>query len=537
MQDEGLIEGKYQVIQKIKEGGMGAIYKVRHIHLDEIRVIKVMVSQIEQNADAKRRFFQEAKLATSLKHPNIAALYDFAEDRNGNFFMVMEFIEGVNLLEFLSTSGALPLGVALELSVQALSALGFLHSRGIVHRDVSPDNFMVTTGPRGELLVKLIDLGVAKQSSAEGGTVTGMFIGKLKYGSPEQYGQLERGQVIDGRSDLYSFGCVLYLMVTGRFPYEVESAHGYVMKHLAAPPLPFEETDPAGRVPERLRAVILKALEKDRERRFSSASELAEALVAIRSSWTETGAAGFVPLVPSAGTAAPASGLSDVQRLVAQAFGPTPSPTGVVAAGTPPDLSTERIPKSLQTRPATPIPGPPAQAERSVHETPPPLPVPRPQLQPKPKAGASKVPIFVGASLAVVVLGVGGLFLVRKREVAPTLAAATTPVAAPATGQPAPAPPSTVPPAAAPKGTVLLTAAPWGDLVSLENEATKEKVDVGGASTPLRLELDPGPYLARLSWKETPIEIRFQVRSGETTSAHGEAPGFSVEAVLERIGR
>ena len=569
MQDEGLIEGKYQVIRKIKEGGMGAIYKVRHVHLDEIRVVKVMRPQIEQDADARRRFFQEAKLATSLKHPNVAALYDFAEDKSGNFFMVMEFIDGVNLSEYLQ-AGIPPLPVTVELSVQALSALGFLHSRGIVHRDVSPDNFMVTTGPDGGPLVKLIDLGVAKQTGVEGGTMAGMFIGKLKYGSPEQFGRLEPGEAIDGRSDLYSFGCILYLMATGQFPYDVETAHGYVSRHLATPPRPFEETDPDGRVPEELRRIILKALEKDRTSRWATAEEFAGALAALPASWRGASLdASFVaPGIGSPGTtptpSSASSGLSDMQRMVAQAFGVSPTPThggpsgrrlqgAPGAARIPTPLPSGSGPARWAGSPPTLVAGGDQAAPTVVDGSRGPqartgsqaLPAETARLTPAPRgtpaagvprpaapaARESRVPLLAVLALAFLVLSGGGiaLWLGRAKGARP----APGPISAPVS----PEAPATGAPAGVGSGTVLLTAAPWGELVSLVNETTGEKVDVSGATTPVRLQLAPGSYVAKLAWRERSFDVRFLVRRSEVVFAHGEAPGFDVESALSGAPR
>jgi serine/threonine protein kinase len=204
-----LIEGKYEILGKIREGGMGAIYKVRHRLLDEVRVIKVMRPQVLKNEDLKKRFVDEAKTATRLKHPNICTIHDFALDDDGTAYLVMEFIDGVTLAELGMTPTPIP--VTLEITTQALQALGYLHRRNVIHRDIAPDNLMLTTDEEGRPLVKLIDLGIAKALDRPGEmTSTGVFLGKLKYASPEQYGALPPGEKIDGRSDLYCLGVVIY---------------------------------------------------------------------------------------------------------------------------------------------------------------------------------------------------------------------------------------------------------------------------------------------------------------------------------------
>ncbi|HEY6051044.1 MAG TPA: serine/threonine-protein kinase, partial [Thermoanaerobaculia bacterium] len=216
-----LIEGKYEILGKLREGGMGAIYKVRHRLLDEIRVIKVMRPQILSNEEMKRRFVEEARTATKLKHPNICTIYDFALDEDGTAYLVMEFIDGVTLADLFRTPDPPGLPVTLEVAHQALLALGYLHRRNVVHRDVAPDNLMLTSDEEGRPLIKLIDLGIAKALDSKSGdmTSTGVFLGKLKYASPEQYGALAPGEKIDGRSDLYCLGVVVYELLTGKRPF------------------------------------------------------------------------------------------------------------------------------------------------------------------------------------------------------------------------------------------------------------------------------------------------------------------------------
>ena len=278
-----LIEGKYEILAKIKEGGMGTIYKVRHRLLDEVRVVKVMRPQIGADPELSRRFTQEAKTATRLKHPNIGAILDFALDSDGMAYIVMEYIDGVNLTELLVASGPPGLPLTLEIAHQTLLALGFLHRKNVVHRDVAPDNLMLTRNEDGAPQVKLIDLGIAKPlDKTIDLTSTGVFLGKLKYSSPEQLGGLEEGEALDGRSDLYSFGVVLYELLTGQLPFPGESPRDLFAAHLFKPPIPFSVTDPQGRVPESVRAAVLKAIDKDRRRRFSSAEDFDREIIRLR---------------------------------------------------------------------------------------------------------------------------------------------------------------------------------------------------------------------------------------------------------------
>ena len=262
------IDGKYEILGKLREGGMGAIYKVRHRLLDEVRVVKVIRSSQAEAGEAADRFLREARAAIKLRHPNVAMLHDFAVADDGQAFIVMEYIDGWNLLEVLSGYGPPPISLTIEIARQSLKALGYLHRHKIVHRDVSPDNLMLSRDVDGHPLVKLIDLGIAKAMEGQGGlTTTGVFLGKPRYGSPERFS----GEGFDERSDLYSFGVVLYELLTGRAPISGNDPASLMAGHLFRPPLGFAETDPEGRVPAELRALLLKALAKKPEDRIGSA--------------------------------------------------------------------------------------------------------------------------------------------------------------------------------------------------------------------------------------------------------------------------
>ena len=271
------LQGKYEILEKLREGGMGAIYKVRHLLLDEIRVIKVLRPQLRSDDRLRERFLREARTAIRVRHPNIAQLYDCVIDDEHNAFIVMEFIEGITFQEMLAAVGPPPLGLALELAMQSLAALGTIHRKGIIHRDISPDNIMFCADDEGEPVVKLIDLGIAKVLKGDGGlTETGTFLGKVRYASPEHF--TGDGQGVDERSDLYSFGVVLYELVTGQRPFTGNDVASLIAAHLFRGPLDFLETDPEGRVPDTVRGAILTALAKEPQQRFQTASQFRGAL-------------------------------------------------------------------------------------------------------------------------------------------------------------------------------------------------------------------------------------------------------------------
>ena len=279
------IEGKYEILGKIREGGMGAVYKVRHRLLDEVRVVKVVRPQSEGKSAAAERFLHEAKVAIRLRHPNVAVLHDFAVDDQGTAFIVMEHIDGWSLLEVLQGYGPPPLSLTLEVARQALRALAYLHRQQIVHRDISPDNLMLCRDGEGQPLVKLIDLGIAKAVGASGGlTTTGVFLGKPRYASPEQF----EGRGIGPQSDLYSFAVVLYELLTGRCPVHGQDAPSFMAGHLLRPPMAFEEVDPRGAVPADLRAVILQALAKKPQERMPGAEEFVRSIARVQTRYPLT---------------------------------------------------------------------------------------------------------------------------------------------------------------------------------------------------------------------------------------------------------
>jgi len=272
------IDPKYEVLKKLREGGMGAIYLVRHRLLDELRVIKVLRSQLTADEDLKQRFLREARIAIQLRHPNVAQLYDFSIDDEGTAYIVLEYIDGITLEEYARQPEARHLPLTLAIAQQGLRALGYLHRKGFVHRDIAPDNLMLTKDVDGEPLVKLIDLGIVKILKGEGkGTATSLYLGKPKYSSPEQL----VSQDIDARSDLYSFGVLLYELVTGVYPIHGHDLPSLITGHLHREPIGFDVSDPGGTVPEALRQLVLRALAKRPEDRFASAEEFSKLLAEV----------------------------------------------------------------------------------------------------------------------------------------------------------------------------------------------------------------------------------------------------------------
>ncbi len=268
--------GDYQVVRTLGAGGMGEVYQVRHLISERVEAMKVLLPNLESNAELADRFLREIKVQASLSHPNIAALYTAVKHGN-QLLMLMEFVEGESIEQKLR-GGPMTPEAGVRYMAQVLDALAYAHSRGVVHRDIKPANILVT--PEGQ--VKLMDFGIARMKQDRKLTSTGQTLGSLFYMSPEQI----RGEDLDARSDLYSTGVTLYEAVTGKRPFDGTSEYSVMAAHLQQTPVPPIQVDP--RVPRRLNELILTAIAKERESRFQKAETFAAEL---RSCLTEAPAA------------------------------------------------------------------------------------------------------------------------------------------------------------------------------------------------------------------------------------------------------
>lgn len=270
----------YQILAPIGAGGMGEVYRARDLRLDRDVAIKILPEILAGNAEALARFQRETKALAAVSHPNLVALYDIGTDRDISF-AVMEFLAGESLLERLRRT-ALPLGRALEIGVAVAEGLTAAHSHGVIHRDLKPANIFLTSNGQ----VKILDFGLARLGNSrvpDGITVdyltqAGQVMGTAGYMSPEQV----RGDVPDGRCDIFSLGCVLYEMVTGRRAFLGESP-----VEVMAAVLRDEPADMSGsgtQSPPELKRLVARCLSKQREERFQSAGELVSALKAMGSS-------------------------------------------------------------------------------------------------------------------------------------------------------------------------------------------------------------------------------------------------------------
>lgn len=276
-----VLDGKYEILTRIGAGGMGEVFKARHLHLNAFRCIKVMKQELLADDVFRSRFLREARLATQIHHPNIAVVHDFFVGEGGNY-MVTEFIDGRTVRQWAAAHGPFPLPLAADFASQVLAGLDHIHRRGLLHRDISPDNVMLSFDADDRCVAKIIDLGIAKDvtnsSVSADTTQAGVLIGNPKYMSPEQLGLLGDGEQVDGRADLYCLGVVLYEMLMGVPPFVSETPHGYIMKHLTQAPRRFGEVKPHLKMADGIESVIFRALEKDRTKRWATAREFAAAL-------------------------------------------------------------------------------------------------------------------------------------------------------------------------------------------------------------------------------------------------------------------
>jgi len=543
-----LLDGKYQIIDRLGVGGMGEIFKVRHIHLNELRVIKIMRPNVAQDDQGLQRFLQEARTSTMIKHKNLAMLYDFAQLEDGSYYMVWEFIDGTNIQKWIGEHGAMPPRLTTEIAVQALSGLDHLHSMGLIHRDISPENIMLSQDHHGKLLVKVIDFGIAKQlAEGEGGqglTQTGMFLGKLKYASPEQAGFLADGEHLDARSDLYSFGIVMYEMLAGRAPFQAANPQGYILKHVS------EKPPALTNVPMELESIVMRSLEKNRDARYETAADFAGALESIRTKIapdqkyglgekmiTLSGAQTLadLPKVTGSGTGAATTmgGAVTQQTMPGGRVGPTGTRAGsdvetliernFTAPGSKPsgrDEATvmERLgaaaPTALEEKWSGAAPASGAEAGG--------------------RSGRRSTFIAIAAVIAIA-LAIGGYVMLSKKKPVDVV---TTPTSTSGTEVTTTAATNTAPIPGG-QGVLLLSASPWAELEKIVSKDDQKEIPVTEefSSTPARILLEPGSYTVTVRGPNGTQTGDVSIIAGRPTRKRFDMGGVDYDKLTEEVSK
>jgi serine/threonine protein kinase len=307
------LAGRYNIVRKLGEGGMGAVYLATHLVLEKQVALKILHGEFARKPDLVSRFMQEAKAASRISHENVIDISDYGETPDGLVFFAMELLQGHDLHEEVARARLagqlLPWSRSKKIFLQICAALSAAHGKGIIHRDLKPENVYLVEFLGDPDFVKLLDFGIAKLTEvAEGDrklTRTGMLFGTPEYMSPEQ----ARGEPhVDARVDVYAMGCILFQLITGRVPFEAENFMGVLSLHLTEPP-PIIAPETFDRIggPRELSGVVAKALEKDRNARWQSIAELANAVRKVCGDPLSSGATGHIPQQRAPSVPAPAN--------------------------------------------------------------------------------------------------------------------------------------------------------------------------------------------------------------------------------------
>jgi serine/threonine-protein kinase len=391
-----VLAGKYRVDHVLGVGGMGVVVAAHHLGLDEKVAIKVLRPEAMAAPEAVVRFEREARAAVKIKSEHVARVIDVGALDNGAPYMIMEYLEGSDLSDWLTAYGRLPIDEAVDFVLQACEAIAEAHAMGIIHRDLKPANLFCARRPDGTRSIKVLDFGISKVTGVAAGPGLGMtrtqaILGSPLYMSPEQ---LESSKGVDARADIWALGVILYQLLTGALPFASEIVTELAIRIVNHPTPPARALRPD--VPPKLEAAIGRCLEKDRDRRFANVAELARAL------------ADFAP--PRA-----LLSLDRITGVMQSALAPPP-PTPVA---TPPLVVTRPVGSTVPTMPLGPAHGTtPASWAGSEAG-------PFPRAAPPRRSHA--IPLAVAIATLVLVVGGGAVLLAARASKAPRTVASSTP--------------------------------------------------------------------------------------------------------------
>ncbi len=323
-----VLGGRYRLVKKLGEGGMGEVYAGQHVHIDKSFAIKLLRPEIVSNKEAVKRFYQEAQSSSSIKHRNIIAIEDFGELPDGRIYMCMELLDGAALNDLIMQPQTVER--LLNILIQTGHGLAAAHAKNIVHRDMKPENIYVTVGPNREDIPKILDFGIAKVSGNDAQnnlTRTGTIFGTPFYMAPEQ----ALGNPVDARTDIYAMGVIMYEVFSGSLPFQGESFMGILTQHITTEPEPVHmRAAKAGRsLPPGLAEIVMCCLRKDPAQRFTTMDELVNALIPIYRGIAGAGMSSYMEAFPVSSshpvvTPGPLTGMVAVHSATIGAMGPPP---------------------------------------------------------------------------------------------------------------------------------------------------------------------------------------------------------------------
>jgi serine/threonine-protein kinase len=493
----GAVVDRYTLVRILGQGGMGAVYEARHATLSRRFAVKFLLPALAANREILRRFENEAKAAGGLEHPNLAAVTDFGRAADGSPYIVMEFLQGEDCAKLLKRLGPLPVPRAVNIVAQACRGLAVAHNAGIVHRDLKPENLFLTDAGDGSDHVKVLDFGIAKLRASDASVITGTgaTFGTAFYMSPEQ----ARGAgEVDGRTDVWSMGVVLYELLTGRKPFVGEQFLQVIHQILSveAPALPTLRPG----LPAALVAVIERAMSKELATRIPSILALAEALAPFLSTGGNSGPIAAVS-ARAAGVAetamTPATGIGVLGSAAPTPVGPGPSATGAPLARSAP--SRAPLPAAEFTEPAVRFTARPDGPTGSPGEA----------------RKGSKAALYMAAAVAIAAAAGAAFFFGSRKSEAPVAAPAVeaapqAPVPAAVAPAPAaraePVAPAAVPPVTAPAAPAARVSEQSEHSERRPNKRTAPRPVAAPASAPAPEPTKPAPAAAP-SPSRHPIEI------------------------------